>query len=346
MEEIKSQQKELNIIIIGMGEDFKNFYIKNMYKIKEIYPKIKYHIIEKDFIEEIKKLKGKIFHIACVARFVAQYLSLLLQACPTIKWLHALAAGIEDFVKVEELMKNDEILFSNSKGVNSEILAENGISCMMYFSYHFFSYTQYMQNKEWIKPMNKMIGNKTLLIYGYGNNGICLAKKCKLGFNMKIIGVKRTVNNNVPGKEYTDELYTFKDLPDDAIKRANYIYATLPSNSETNNIFNKNFFNKMNKDAIFINVGRGSNVDEDDIAEALEKNIIGGAVLDVCKTEPLNKDSKLYKISPNKLLITNHSLCQVEERIDNFFKCFLENFKSYINNGKLVTFVDKKKECY
>ena len=203
-----------------------------------------------------------------------------------------------------------------------------------------------MQNKEWIKPMNKMIGNKTLLIYGYGNNGICLAKKCKLGFNMKIIGVKRTVNNNVPGKEYTDELYTFKDLPDDAIKRANYIYATLPSNSETNNIFNKNFFNKMNKDAIFINVGRGSNVDEDDITEALEKNIIGGAVLDVCKTEPLNKDSKLYKISPNKLLITNHSLCQVEERIDNFFKCFLENFKSYINNGKLVTFVDKKKECY
>lgn len=346
MEENKSELKELNFIIIGMGEDFKNFYINNMYRVISIYPKINYHIIEKDYIEEIKKLKGKHFDIGILARFAAQYLSLLLKTCPNIKWIHPLAAGIEDFLKVDELMKNDEILISSSKGANSEVLAENGISCMMYFSYHFYSYIQYMQNKEWIKPMNKMLGSKTLLIYGYGNNGISIAKKCKLAFDMKIIGVKRTVNDNTPGKEYTDELYTFKDLPDDAINRADYIYATLPSSPETDDIFDKNFFKKMNKNAIFINIGRGNCVNEDDLADALEKNVIRGAALDVCKTEPLDKDSKLYKISPNNLLITNHSLCKIEERNNNFFECFLENFKSYIKTGKLITFVDKKKEFY
>ena len=347
MEDNKSQLPLLSLLFIGMGDEFKNFYIKNMKRIIAEYPNIHYHIIEKDFIEEIKKLKGQHFDIVCAARFTAQYVSLLLQTCPSIKWFHALAAGIEDFLKVDELIKNDKIIFSNSKGVNSDVLAESGISCMMYFSYHFYSYTQYMQKKEWIKPTNRILNKKTLLIYGYGSNGISIAKKCKSAFEMKVIGVNRTKRDNVPGKEYTDELYTFKELPDDAINRADFIYATLPSSPETDNIFDKNFFSKMNKEAIFINIGRGSSVVEDDLADALEKKIIRGAVLDVCKTEPLNKDSRLYNISPENLLITNHSLCQVIERTNNFFECFLENFKSYIKTGKLITFLDKKnKEFY
>ena len=42
----------------------------------------------------------------------------------------------------------------------------------------------------------------------------------------------------------------------------------------------------MNKDAIFINVGRGNVVVEEDIAEALNNNIIRGAALDVTKKDP------------------------------------------------------------
>lgn len=64
---------------------------------------------------------------------------------------------------------------------------------------------------------------KSLLIYEYENNDMCLAKKCKFCFNMIIIGVKRTVNNNSSGKEYAEELYNFKDLKDDSAKRINYI---------------------------------------------------------------------------------------------------------------------------
>ena len=61
---------------------------------------------------------------------------------------------------------------------------------------------------------------------------------------MKVIGVNRTKRNDVPGKEYTDELYTMKELPDTKINEADYIYATLPSNSETDNIFDINFLKK------------------------------------------------------------------------------------------------------
>ena len=176
---------------------------------------------------------------------------------------------------------------------------------------------------------------------GYGNNGVCLAKVAKSGFNMKVIGVNRTKRDDIPGKEYTDELYSIKDLPDKVINEADYIYATLPSTSETDNIFDKNFFKKMNKDAVFINVGRGNAVNEDDLVEALEKDVIRGAVLDVTKTEPLNKDSKLYNISPSKLLITNHSLCLVPEGTRNGFKCFINNLMNYVRTGRPINIVDK-----
>ena len=63
---------------------------------------------------------------------------------------------------------------------------------MMYFSYNIYTYTEFMKNKEWSKPRNKTLFNKTLLIVGYGSNGVCFAKIAKNGFNMKVLGVNRT----------------------------------------------------------------------------------------------------------------------------------------------------------
>ena len=84
------------------------------------------------------------------------------------------------------------MIFSNSKGAYSESLGEIGITSMMYFSYNIYSYTKFMKNKEWSRQRNKTLLNKKLLIVGYGNNGICLAKIAKSGFEF--------VNKNI--KEY------------------------------------------------------------------------------------------------------------------------------------------------
>ena len=54
----------------------------------------------------------------------------------------------------------------------------------------------------------------------------------------------------------------------------------------------------MNKNSVFMNFGRGNAVVEDDIVEALEKYLIRGALFDFTLSEPLNKDTKLYNISP------------------------------------------------
>ena len=201
-----------------------------------------------------------------------------------------------------------------------------------------------MKNKNWSVHINNTLKNKTLLIIGYGNNGISLAKKAR-SFNMKkIIAVKRKINEDFPGKDLVDEYFALENLPDNKIYEADYIYATLPETKETINIFDMNFFGKMNKNSVFINVGRGNAVVEDDIVEALEKNKIRGALLDVTPLEPLKKESKLYNFTPDKLLITNHSLCINEDTFETGMEFFYENLKNYLKTGNPLTIVDKKRE--
>ena len=213
---------------------------------------------------------------------------------------------------------------------------------MMYFSYHIFTYVESQQKKQWTPLVNTTLSKKNLLILGYGNNGICLAKKAKLGFDMKINAVKKNISESFKGKEYLDNIYTFENLPKEVINEADYIYATLPETKETVNIFDKNFFEKMNKNAVFINVGRGNAVVEEDIIYALENNLIKGAVVDVTPEEPLKSDSKLYNISPSKLWITNHSLCFNTETVQMGFDYFYNNLENYLKTGKPSTIIDKK----
>ena len=100
----------------------------------------------------------------------------------------------------------------------------------------------------------------------------------------------------------------------------------------------------MNKNSVFINVGRGNAVVEDDIIYALQNNLIKGALLDVTPMEPLKAESKLYNISPEKLLITNHSLSINDDTIEKGFEFFYKNFENYLKIGKPLTIVDRNRQ--
>ena len=340
------ESKEINILVIVEGPLFETAYKKLEKKLKEKYPNIHLYSLSPkgNYEEDLNKLKNIKFDIFTARPLFVKLTTDILKTFPTIKWFHSLAAGIEKLFSIDSLWNNDNIAFSNSKGAYSECLGEVGITSMLYFSYNLYSYVEKMKNKEWSFRLNKMLDKKTLLIIGYGNNGVCLAKKAKNGFNMKIIGVKKRINEDFPGKEYLDEFYTLENLPDKVINESDYIYATLPSTNETTNIFDKNFFKKMKKDAVFMNFGRGDAVVEEDIVEALENNIIRGALLDVTPSEPLNKDSKLYNISPEKLLLTSHSLAFTDDIVDTGFEFFYNNLESYLKTGKPITIVDKKRK--
>ena len=97
----------------------------------------------------------------------------------------------------------------------------------------------------------------------------------------------------------------------------------------------------MRPDAYLINVGRGPQVDEAALADALRKRRIAGAALDVFEHEPLPAESPLWALE--NLLITPHTAGLTEKLWQRHYALFSENLRRYLNHDPLLFVVDKQK---
>lgn len=85
---------------------------------------------------------------------------------------------------------------------------------------------------------------------------------------------------------------------DTLVGESDFIVVACPLTEETRHMFHKDLFNKMKKNAVFVNISRGEVVKQEDLIEALKSNTIFAAGLDVMTPEPLPSDHELLKL-PN-----------------------------------------------
>lgn len=116
---------------------------------------------------------------------------------------------------------------------------------------------------------------------------------------MRVLGYK---TSDTP-VEYFDEIYT-QDDKKECFKQADYLVSVLPNTPETKHTVNAESLSWMKRSSIFINVGRGLNVDEEALLNALENKQIAGAVLDVFQTEPLPEDHPFWIM--DNVFVTPH----------------------------------------
>ena len=94
---------------------------------------------------------------------------------------------------------------------------------------------------------------------------------------------------------------------DTLLKESDILSVHAPLNEYTENLMDRSCFQKMKKESIFLNLGRGQIVVEKDLAEALDQGEIAAAGLDVLCQEPMSPDNPLrgFKDS-DRLFITPH----------------------------------------
>jgi len=97
----------------------------------------------------------------------------------------------------------------------------------------------------------------------------------------------------------------------------------------------------MRPEAYLINVGRGSQVDEAALADAVRNRRIAGAALDVFEQEPLPAESPLWELE--NLLITPHTASLTEKLWSRHYALFSENLRRYLARAPLRFIVDKQK---
>jgi phosphoglycerate dehydrogenase-like enzyme len=265
---------------------------------------------------------------------VSKSSSISLSEYPSLQWIHMTSAGVNG---LPEEIFTSEVILTNSSGVHPFPISEHIFSYLLMFARGIPTTYGNQRSKLWDRSSLKTfeLHGKTIGIIGLGRIGQETARLAK-AFQMKVIGVKVKKQQ----VDYVDELYTPDEL-DTVLKESDFIINCLPGTSETECFFTKERFNLMKPSAYFINIGRGTTVNESDLILSLEKGMIAGAGLDVFETEPLSLNSVLWKMP--QVIITPHIAGMTPEYANRMINIFCENLQAFNEGKTLPNLVNKAK---
>ncbi len=232
----------------------------------------------------------------------------ILKNCNNLKVISRHGVGYDN-VDIKTLKKkNIQLLITAT--ANAVSVAEHVMYMILSLSKGVIQYDKMVRSGQFRQAANEIktfeLFNKEILIMGFGRIGKILIKRCN-GFEMKSMIYDPFIDKKEIEK-YGGKKVDNLNL---AFKSADYISIHMPLNSKTKNLIDLNILRSMKKNTIIINTARGGIINENDLDEALKKNIIFGAGLDVFTKEPIEMTSPLVK--NKQILLSPHSATFTEE---------------------------------
>ena len=224
----------------------------------------------------------------------------LLAAAPKLRWVQSMSAGVERCVAIPAVRER-KVLLTNMQRVAGPVMAEHVLALMLAISRNLHFYIPEQRAGRWTSevppPARSMaLQGKTVLVAGLGGIGTEVARRAH-ALGMKVTATRASGREGPPFVSYVglpEELHALA-------READFVVNTLPLTEQTRGLFDAKAFAVMKPGAIFINVGRGGSVVQDDLVAALRNGRLAGAGLDVTDPEPLPAGHPLYSL-PNVIL--------------------------------------------
>ena len=221
-----------------------------------------------------------------------------------VKMVCVTATGTNNLDK--EYLESRKIIWHNVAGYSTESVTQHTFAMAFYLLEKLRYYDDYVKDEKYIDDTvfthfaNRFfeLSGKTWGFIGLGNFGRRVAGIAK-SFGCRVIYYSTSGKNH--NKEYEEVDF------DTLLAESDILSVHAPLDENTQNLMDKDAFEKMKNTAIFLNLGRGPIVVEADLADALEQGRIAAAGLDVLCIEPMSPDNPLRRIKDSdKLLITPH----------------------------------------
>ncbi len=247
---------------------------------------------------------------------------------PNLKLICVAATGVNN-IDVEYAKKKG-IQVRNVAGYSTESVVQHTFAMLFYLLESLRYYDDYVKSGEYAKsdifthlgkPFWEIRG-KTWGIIGLGTIGRRVADVAS-AFGANVIyystsGVERK------------EKYPRVSL-DELLKTSDIVSIHAPLNEKTQGLIGYEQIKLMKPTAYLLNLGRGGIVVEEDLAKALDENLIAGAALDVLGKEPITEDNPLLKIkNKEKLFITPHIAWTSVEARKTLVNEIIENIKAFL----------------
>ena len=260
-----------------------------------------------------------------------------------VQWVQATWAGVEPLL--DPSLRRDYVL-TNARGVFGGLMSEYIFGYLLAHERKIFSRMEAQKLKQWDISLTGTLCGKTIGLLGVGSIGVDVARAAKF-FGMRVRGYTRASETSVDVDEYFHPTRS-TGSPIDQQQGAglhnfaeglDYLVSILPNTKETQKIIDANILGALPSHALFVNVGRGSAVDETALIDALEQNKIAGAVLDVFEQEPLPNDHPFW--TTKNLTMTFHT--SAPSLPEDIARVFIENYHLFIKSQALKYQVDFEK---
>lgn len=255
---------------------------------------------------------------------------------PHLQWVQAMAAGAGGAVKASglDLKSLQKFKVTTSAGVHALPLAEFAALGILNGFKRSAELAVDQSNRIWpeLRTPTRLVSGSRLVITGLGEIGLETARVAR-ALGMKVSGTKRTVEP----LEGIDEVAGNDGLAG-LLATADAVVNTLPGTPYTERLFSREIFAAMKPGTVFINVGRGTVVDEDALLEALDSGQVSYACLDVFAVEPLPQESPLW--DHPRVMVSPHTsaLSAAENRL--IAERFSANLGIFLAGGELPHLVD------
>lgn len=250
-----------------------------------------------------------------------------LHSCTKLQWVQMTWAGADRYTRSTNFPQN--VILTTASGAFGSVIAEYVFAGVLSLFRHLPAYREQQQAGFWhdCGPEHTIEGS-SVLILGAGDIGTNIARRMQ-AFGATVTGIRQTVCDLPESFDAMADIHALDIL----LPSADIVVCCLPHTPKTVHLLSRERLMHMKPDAVLVNVGRGTLIDTNALADVIASGHLLGAVLDVTDPEPLPVDHPLWSF--DRVVLTPHiagpSCHHSPMTEDKIFRICSENLSCYLH---------------
>lgn len=241
-----------------------------------------------------------------------------------LRWLQLESVGFGEYASLD-CLKTGTVSMTNLAGFFAAPVAESVLAGVLALYRGIDRLAVFKEQQRWVgdelRPQIATLQGAKIVLFGYGS------------INRRVEALLQPFGCRIAR---FSSRWDAREL-DTALTGADVVISTVPHTPATAGVFDADRL-RLLTGAVFCSFGRGSVVDEDALAAALEDGMLRGAVVDVTNEEPLPANHRFWRC-PN-LLLTQHTAGGSSDEMDRKIDFFLANLQRFTEGRPLESLVD------
>lgn len=253
----------------------------------------------------------------------------VMRTFPNLEVIFSVGAGIDQF-DLSGVPPHVEVVRMTEPGI-VEGMVEYVTQAVLTIHRDLFDYAAQQRERVWREMPVRAASTRRVGVLGLGMLGTAVLKTLRL-FGFDCAGWSRS-----PHEIEGVECHAGIESLDTFLARTDILVCLLPLTDATRGLIGKHVFETLPKGASFINVGRGPQVIQQDLLDALDSGHLHAAILDVTDPEPLPPTHPFW--THPRVRLTPHiaSATRPETAVD----VVLENLRRHRAGERMIGAIDR-----